>query len=181
MAAACGLVSVASFSILYVVAASQDPNYSFLENYLSDLGVGPGAWAFNIALMLSGVLVGVFSLVGMYRILGKSLPSRAGTSLLAVSGALLVNVGIFTEDYGDAHLVFSLAFFFTLLAALGMLTYAMYRTGALGKEGTVVSASAFGVGLALLVVGIGPFAETVAVLTALIWGSAIAVLMLLRA
>jgi hypothetical membrane protein len=101
--------------------------------------------------------------------------------MLAAAGVFLVNVGIFTEDYGDIHLAFSLAFFLTLLAALGFLAYALHVTKALGLTGTAVSVSAFVFGLLLLVMGIGPLAETLAVLTVLGWGSVVGVLMLLRA
>lgn len=176
----CGLLAVVSFSVLYAVAASQDPGYAFLENYLSDLGIGPGAWAFNSALMLSGALIVVFALAGLRPLLGRSLPARAGPALLAAAGALLVNVGIFTEDYGDTHLGFSLAFFLTLLGALGVLAYALNATGALGKAGTGATATAFVFGLVLLVAGIGPFTETLAVLTALAWGGTAAALLLMK-
>ena len=181
LGAVCGLLAIASFSALYLIAASNDPDYTFLENYLSDLGVGPWAWAFNSALMLSGALITLFSLLGLYPLLGHSLPARAGPALLAVAGVLLVNVGIFTEDSGDTHLAFSIAFFLTLLAALGVLAYALHATGALGRVGTAISVSAFAFGLALLAVGLGPFSETLAVLTALVWGTIIAVLMLAKA
>ncbi|MCU0860686.1 MAG: DUF998 domain-containing protein [Thermoplasmata archaeon] len=178
--AACGLLAVASFSALYAVAAAGDPGYAFLENYLSDLGVGPAAWAFNAALMLAGALIFAFAVLGVYPLLGTSLPSRAGSALLAVGGALLVNVGIFTEDYGDTHFAFSIAFFLTLLAALGMFAYAMHRTGALGLAGTAMSGSAFAFGLLLLAAGIGPFTETLAVLAAMAWGAAVSTMMLVR-
>lgn len=180
MGAVCGLMAIIVFSVLYSIAASQDPDYTFLENYLSDLGVGPWAWAFNTALVLSGTLILMFSLLGLYPLLGRSLPARAGSALLAAAGVLLANVGIFTEDSGDTHLMFSVAFFLTLLAALGVLAYVLYRTGALGRVGTGTSASAFVFGLVLLAVGLGPFSETLAVLTALVWGTVIAVLMLAK-
>lgn len=179
--AACGILSVVVFSVLYAIAATGDPGYAFLEDYLSDLGVGPAAWAFNSALLLSGALMLAFSLLGVYPLLGRALPSRAGVAMLAAAGVLLMNVGIFTEDSGDTHFAFSIAFFLTLLAALGVLAYAFHRTGALGGLGTAVSASAFAFGLVLLAVGLGPFSETLAVLSALVWGSVVSALMFLRA
>ena len=179
--AACVLLAVVVFSVLYVIAASQDPDYEFLENYLSDLGVGPAGWAFNSALMLSGALILIFAYAGLRPLLGVIFVSKAGSTMLAAAGVFLVNVGIFTEDYGDIHLAFSLAFFLTLLAALGFLAYALHVTKALGLTGTAASVSAFVFGLLLLVMGIGPLAETLAVLTALGWGSVVGILMLLRA
>ena len=181
LGAVCILLAVVVFSVLYFIAASQDPDYEFLESYLSDLGVGPAAWAFNSALMLSGALILMFAYFGLYPLLGGIFVSKAGSAMLAAAGIFLVNVGIFTEDYGDAHLAFSLAFFLTLLATLGVLAYALHGTKVLGLTGTAVSVSAFILGISLLVMGIGPFTETLAVLTALAWGSVLGVLMLLKA
>ena len=180
LGASCGLLSVVAFSVLYTIAATRDPGYAFLENYLSDLGVGPAAWAFNSALMTSGVLMVVFSVLGMFPLLGTSLPSRVATGLLAAAGVLLVNVGIFTEDYGDTHFAFSIAFFLTLLAALGATAYALHRTDALGLPGAAISVASFAFGLALLAAGIGPFTETLAVLAAMAWGAAASAMMLAR-
>lgn len=179
--AVCCIIAVVAFSMLYSYAATHDPDYVFLDSYLSDLGVGPAAWAFNSALMLAGALMFVFSLTGLYPLLGRATTSRAGSVLMALAGALLVNVGIFTEDFGDTHYGFSIAFFLALLAAIGVIAYAMYDTDALGNLGTAVSASAFTFGVVLLALGIGPFTETLAALTALAWGAVVAVLMLLRA
>lgn len=179
--AACGFLSVVTFSILYSVAAFQDPGYEFLENYLSDLGVGPAAWAFNSALILSGMLMVAFASLGMRPLLGASLVSRAGWFLLALSGVLLVNIGIFTENSGDIHFVFSVAFFITLLVTLGILAYAFYRSRSLGRTASALCGVAFAGGLVLLAIGLNPLAETLAVLTALVWGTLISVLMMAEA
>jgi len=168
--AVCILLAVAVFLILYLIAVSQDPGYEFLENYLSDLGVGPAAWAFNSALMLSGGLILLFSVFGLYPLLGGSISSRAGVALLAASGVLLVSVGIFTEDWGNTHFAVSIAFFLTFLLALGALACAFHLTGALGQLGTAVSAVAVAFGLLLLSMGVGPFTETLAVMAAMAWG-----------
>src|SRR5512136_550031 len=42
----CGIVAVVAFLALYVIAMSLDSTYVFGKNYLSDLGVSNGAWAF---------------------------------------------------------------------------------------------------------------------------------------
>jgi len=178
--AACILLAVAVFLILYLVAALQDPGYEFLEDYLSDLGVGPAAWVFNSALILTGALILVFAYVGSYPLLGDVLVSKVGSVILAVAGVLLMNIGVFTEDYGDLHLAFSLAFFLTLLVALGAFAYAMHVTKALGPAGTAASVSAFVFGLFLLAMGVGPLVETLAVLTAIAWGGVLGALMFLK-
>lgn len=177
--AVCGLLAVIAFSVLYSLAASRDPGYEFLDDYLSDLGVGPAAWAFNSALMLSGALIAVFAFLGLRPILGSPVPSRAGTASLGVSGLLLMNVGVFTEDSGDTHFAFSIAFFLVLLVALGLLAYAFWETEALGRTGWAVSGSAFSFGLLLLAIGLNPLTETLAVMAAVTWGGVVSVRMLL--
>lgn len=181
LGASCGLLAVVVFSVLYLTAVSQDPGYEFLEDYLSDLGVGPGAWAFNSALVLSGALLLLFAAIGLAPLLGSSVPSRVGSGLLGLAGVLLMNVGVFTEDYGDTHFAFSVSFFLVLLAALGVMTYALYETKALGVIGTGASVSSFVFGLLLLALGMNPFTETLAVMTILVWGGLLAALMLFRA
>jgi len=178
--AVCGLLSVALFSVLYCVAVSQDPGYEFLEDYLSDLGVGPGAWAFNSALVLSGALVIIFAYFGVAPLVGRSWPAREGPVLLGVAGILLAAVGIFNEDYGRTHFAFSVSFFLVLLVALGVISYALHDTGALGAIGTGATALTFASGLILLVMGLNPLTETVAVFMALAWGGLSALLMFVR-
>ncbi len=175
-----GVLAIITFCVLYPIAAYQDPNYRFLDDYLSDLGVGPGAWAFNSALIVTGSLLTVFAIFGVYQAIGIGIWSRLSSSALALSGAFLVCIGIFTEDFDEIHTFFSFAFFITLLITLGLMSIAMFRTKALGSIGTGVSISAFVAGAALIPLGANPFTETIAVLTILAWGSAITILMLLK-
>lgn len=159
------------FTLLYLIAMSQDPGYTFLENYLSDLGVGPGAWAFNSALMISGAMLSLFAVFGLSPALPDELVSRTGGALLALAGVFLVNVGIFTEDAGDTHLVLSYAFFITVFASFGVLTLAMYRDRRFGPVPLYVTGGLFLSGLAMiLTLGATPFTETCAVLMIMGWG-----------
>ncbi len=176
----CGVLAIVAFCVLYPIAAYLDPDYRFLDNYLSDLGVGPGAWAFNSALIVTGSLLAVFAIFGVYRAMGNGMWSKLGSAALAISGAFLVCIGIFTEDFDEVHTFFSFAFFITLLITLGLVSVAMFRTKALGSMGTGASITAFMAGAALIPLGANPFTETVAVLTILAWGSSITVLMNLK-
>ncbi len=159
------------FMLLYAIAASQDPEYTFLENYLSDLGVGPGAWAFNSALVISGAMLSLFAVFGLSAALPAGSVSRAGGALLALAGVFLVNVGIFTEDAGDTHLVLSYAFFITVFASFGVLTLAMHRDRRLGPVPLYVTGGLFLSGLVIILLfGADPFTETLAVLMVMGWG-----------
>jgi len=167
-----GLLSAAVFLFLYSVAAFSDPDYVFYEDYLSDLGVGPAAWAFNSAVMIAGVLMVVFSLLGLRGVLGSSCIDRASVALLSGAGALLFFIGVFTEDAGDVHLFFSLAFFLTLLIALGSLSVALYKANPLGTGGTAFTLVTFLFGVSIaLSMGANPRSETLAVLAAVAWGT----------
>lgn len=159
------------FMLLYVIAASQDPEYTFLENYLSDLGVGPGAWAFNSALMISGAMLSLFAVFGLSAALPAETVSRTGGALLALAGVFLANVGLFTEDAGDTHLFLSYAFFITTFISFGVLTLAMHRDRRLGPVPLYVTGGLFLSGLVMiLALGADPFTETVSVLMIMAWG-----------
>jgi len=174
-----GVIAVLCFVPLYLTAVSLDPNYVFFENYLSDLGVGPGAWAFNSGLILAGASILLFSYLGLRMSMPKDPSSLLGEILLALSGLLLFNIGVFTEDYGDLHTVISYSFFLVLLAAIGVLAIAFRRTKTLGAVGVATSSVSFLVGAVLVGMGGNPFTETCAVLVALAWGSIVSGALLL--
>ncbi len=177
---ACGLLSPLVFAVLYVIAISQDPNYAFYENYLSDLGVGPGAWAFNSGVMIAGTLAVVFAQLGLRKVFGRGVLYALSTGLLSLGGLFLFFIGVFTEDAGDVHLLFSIAFFLTMLVALGALSGAFQKSNVLGRFCTGVTLIAFLFGLALLPFGANPQTETLAVLAILAWSVAIASALLIR-
>lgn len=175
-----GLVAVLLFSVLYATAMSIDDQYVFYTNYLSDLGVGPGGWAFNSAVMLAGVFMVLFSVSGLRRALPHGFASGTAVALLALSGALLFNVGVFTEDSGGTHTAVSVAFFLVLLLSMGATTLAMYRSRPAGWTGLAVSAAAFAFGLSILPMGANPQSETLAVLAAMAWGAVTSALLLAK-
>lgn len=176
----CGLLAPVVFIFLYLIAVAEDTGYEFYEDYLSDLGVGSGAWAFNAAVMIAGALVIPFAQLGLRDLLGPGVSSLAGTSLLSLAGLMLFFVGVFTEDAGDVHLYFSLAFFFTLYISFAPLTAAYHRSKVLGRSGTIATLAVFVVGLALIPFGANPHTETVAVMAALVWSFVVSSALLLR-
>lgn len=175
-----GIIAPAIFLALYSVAMALDPNYTFGKNYLSDLGVGPGAWAFNSALIITGFLLVLFSIMGVRRLLGNQTVSRVATAFLVVDGALLICIGIFTEDFDPEHYIFSIAFFLTFLLTVFLMVVALWKTRVLGAFGYVFSAVILALGLILLPMGGDPFSETVAVFSIIVWGVGISAAALLR-
>lgn len=168
--ALCGLVAPLVFLTLYGTAVSLDPAYDFGEDYLSDLGVGPGAWAFNTAVIAAGILVLLFAAAGLNSSLGWKGLAGAGRILLALAGVALAGVGVFPEDAGRLHTGVSVAFFLLVFIALGVLFRPFWKTNAVGKAGTGVTGAGVLLGALLLAFDGSPLTETIAVLGIVVWG-----------
>jgi len=91
------------------------PSYSTSENYISDLGVGPSALVFNSSVFLLGVL----AVCGAYFI-QKAFSFKLFSILAAIAGIGAMGVGLFPEDAGMIHVVFSLITF--LFAGISAIT-----------------------------------------------------------
>ncbi len=89
-----------------IIAEALHPLYSTRQNYISDLGVGPSAIVFNTSMVLLGL-----SIIGSSYFIQKAFNIKLATVLLAVTGIGAVGVGIFTEDAGFLHVIFSLITF----------------------------------------------------------------------
>ncbi len=89
-----------------ILAEALYPDYSTSQNYISDLGVGPSALIFNSSVFILGLLV----VAGSYFI-QKAFSTRLFTIPLAITGIGAMGVGIFTEDAGTLHVIFSLITF----------------------------------------------------------------------
>jgi len=167
-----------AFLVLYMIAMSLDSTYVFGKNYLSDLGVSNGAWAFNAALILAGVLIIPFSVLGLGQALGDTIWAVISKVMLVISALFLVSVGVFTEDAGDIHGVVSYGFFLTMLVAFVFVALALHDTQYLGQSGYGFTLLVFVFGLILLPMGGDPLSETVAVLGIIVWGLVMASILL---
>ena len=169
---ACAPVACLVFVSLYLVAISRDPEYVLFESYISDLGVSPGAWAFNTGAVVAGALLVAFALGGFDAYLCDNRVMKSGSALMALSGAFLASVGIFTEDAGDTHLAVSYAFFASAYMSLAIMGVGRLMATRNPRDRFVlVSLSVFVIGVASVVVsGPDPSAETVAVFAMIAWG-----------
>lgn len=168
--ALCGFAAISLFVAFYSIAMIMDSEYVFMENYLSDLGVREGAWAFNSGVIIAGALFIALDLLAVAPAVGLDRAGTVSVGLLVLSGAFLISIGVFTEDAGDLHGIVSYGFFLTMIVALGVLSFSLYRTRALGRPALVATIAAFVFGLALLPFGGTPAVETLAVLAILAWG-----------
>ena len=97
-----------------IIAEALYPGYSTSENYISDLGVGPSSLIFNSSLFLLGAL----TVCGAY-LIQRASDFRLFSILAAITGIGAMGVGLFTEDAGVVHAVFSfITFLFAGLSAI---------------------------------------------------------------
>ena len=97
-----------------IIAEAVYPGYSTSENYISDLGVGPSSLIFNSSVFLLGVLA-----VGSAYFIQRASNFRLFSVLAAITGIGAMGVGLFTEDAGAIHVIFSLiTFLFGGLSAI---------------------------------------------------------------
>ena len=169
-----------AFLVLYMIAMSLDSTYVFGKNYLSDLGVSKGAWAFNAALILTGLFLMPFSVLGLGPALGDTMWAMISKIMLVIAALFLVSIGVFTEDAGDIHLVVSYGFFLTMLAAFVFVAQALYKSNYLGKLGSGTTLLVFVFGVTLLPMGGDPLSETVAVLGIIVWGLVMGCLLMVK-
>jgi len=107
-------IGAAQFILCLIVAESLYPNYSISENYISDLGVGPSAYIFNSSVFL----LGLAAVLSAYY-LRCAVSQKMFKIFLWLCGIGAMGVGLFTENFGIIHTVFSLlAFLFGALSAV---------------------------------------------------------------
>ncbi|MEM5834310.1 MAG: DUF998 domain-containing protein [Candidatus Aenigmatarchaeota archaeon] len=107
-------VASAQFIIALKIAEALYPNYNVSSNYISDLGVGPSAFIFNSSVFLLGFL----ALISAYFLLIEK-ERKDFLFCLVLAGIGAMGVGIFTEDFGLLHTIFSfITFFFGALASI---------------------------------------------------------------
>jgi hypothetical membrane protein len=176
----CGLGAVVAFLVLYMIAMSLDSTYVFGKNYLSDLGVSNGAWAFNAALIVTGLLLMPFSVLGLGPAFGDTMWAMISKIMLVIAALFLVSIGLFTEDAGDIHGVVSYSFFLTMLVAFVFVAQALHKSKYLGKSGYGSTLLVFVFGAGLLPMGGNPLSETLAVLGIIVWGLVMGCLLMLK-
>jgi hypothetical membrane protein len=138
---ACGILTpIIAFALIFLSIGSA-PEFSWVDNALSDLGVMPGVTSalFNYGLIVSGVLGFIFA-ISLFRVmrLFEIFSSDGKPHLLfykGLSGALffslaclaLIAIGIFPESVKFVHTFVSVAFFVSLIIALGRLGISFWQ------------------------------------------------------
>ena len=124
--AACGIIApVLAFSCILVAVASY-PEFSWVDNALSDLGVISGVTGsvFNFGLTVSGVFILCFAVFGLFKYFGDSWIGKCGALAFAATALALIGIGIANENIRPFHYLFSVAFFVLLPISLFIITAA---------------------------------------------------------
>lgn len=167
MGAVCGILAPIIFLIFYLTAWSLSPWYDFGGDYLSDLGVGEGAWAYNTGVVIAGLLAAPFA-IAIWKILPSSWLAKLGSIFCAAAGISLMGVGIVTE-HQEGHLEISIAFFFLALLFGSFLALPLIRFPKTSFVGYLVTLTLIVTVVAVAILGFNPLSETIAVIEILIW------------
>ncbi len=148
-----GVIAVAVWIVLYLVAALSTPGYTITGNRLSDLGnpSQPAPWAFNSACILAGLFFLPFAWglgAGMQKWM-----RLVGSALLSLAAAFLILLGVFHEGSPyDLHFVFSALFFILFTMAISHYAMGMWQNPRYGKVSGALSVLASGLGLFFVLV-----------------------------
>lgn len=118
------ITPVVAFVCIFLAIASY-PQFSWVENALSDLGVKPGLTAplFNYGLIVSGFLALVFA-TGLFKFLRQRILGKIGVFIFILGTLALIAIGIFPENISPTHYYVSVAFFVFLPVSMLVLVAA---------------------------------------------------------
>jgi len=107
-----GIVTPVVTLTFVISAIASYPQFSWVENALSDLGVKPGLTAplFNYGLVVSGFLALVFAL-GLFIFFRRRILGRIGVPIFILAALAFVAIGVFPENVSPRHYYVSVAFF----------------------------------------------------------------------
>jgi hypothetical membrane protein len=130
MTGTCGfLAPVLAVAFIFSAVASH-PQFSWVDNALSDLGVVSGVTAvlFNFGLIIGGVLCFVFA-TGLFVFFGERALGRIGACVLVLASLALVAIGVFPESVRFVHYFVSVAFFVLLPLSMLFIVGAFWLKG----------------------------------------------------
>jgi hypothetical membrane protein len=120
-----GLLTPVSALLFIGLAIASYPEFSWVDNALSDLGVVAGVTSilFNFGLFVSGLFSLVFSLC-LFKFLDEHVVGKVGAAFFVLASLALEGIGGFPENVRPFHFVFSVAFF--VLVPIALLVIAGY-------------------------------------------------------
>ena len=154
------------FTVFWMLAEALYPNYSIMNNYISDLGTNcsagagacyvPPAWLmFNVSQAVFGILI----VLGAYY-LQLAYEYKPATVMIAIAGAALIGVGVFNESWDPWHSLFSLITF--LFAGLSAIVTFRLQRPPMSYLSALLGAISL-VALLLYIPGTGSFGSTIGI------------------
>lgn len=164
-----GIAMAFFFAMVWIVAASNDPNWSLGVNTLSDMGISDvqlTADLFMYGCMIAGALAFVFGLGKAYN---EANASRASGIMVAFAGVFLILVGLYNKDYGNGnlHQTVAMLFFFFLTVAAALSVFGDWAEGK--RVNAVISATLIVIVIGAAVGNTIAYVEAVAVICGLLW------------
>jgi len=160
--------------MMWLAAIASTPGYKVFEQWVSDLGVGGGAAYFNGGVIVAGTLTIPFA-VTLALVLRPSRLGIVGSAFLILAAVFLIGVGVFTEDAGNLHWIVSVSFFLSVLLALTLLAWPLYRSPAMAPWIGLLTAVLVAVGVLMAaILSSGPLTETTVVLMITAWSIIVA-------
>ncbi len=100
--------------------------FSMWYMFISELGIGPSAYMFNVGLILAGILaLPVFpGILGLFK---GSILAKMGVVLGVIASVALIGVGLAPMVMSPLHGSFSMVFFICVGLAIVLLSFEMYR------------------------------------------------------
>ena len=165
----CGALALLVLLVMYLLAVSSDADYGLWDNYLSELGVGPGADYFNGGIICACSLGAVFALFGLRPALTPSISREVGVGLFLLACAFGILAGVYTMNDFEAHGIATWGTFVSLWTSLIFISYALHIDDPLGRRMTELSQSLVVAGVLLVVFGSNPLGEVLIVVLLGIW------------
>lgn len=126
-----GFLSPITAVIFISLAIASYPEFSWINNALSDLGVVEGITStlFTVGLCGAGIFGFLFAILGLYSFAEKSILGKVGSGFFAAATIALVLIGVFNESFRPTHYLVSVAFFVLAPIAGFIWTCVFWRDG----------------------------------------------------
>jgi len=155
--------------------------YSWTTQWISDLGVGPSSFIFNVGLMITGVICLPFFPTTL-KPLGYTRSAKIGAVIGIAAGAALIGIGAFPENAGFYHGLFSILFWSLVAVSAGVLSYSMRSSSFFSKTMQYIGYFEWAAGwtLGVLTALYGAIPEWFMLLTLVIWVYALGIEMVIK-
>jgi hypothetical membrane protein len=155
--------------------------YSWTRQAISDLGVGPTSFMFNVGLIITGILYLPF-LPTILKPLGYTRTAKIGMITGWIACFSLIGIGVFSEVASFYHNLFSILFWMLIALTAGILSFAMrsssFFSKAMQRIGYFEWAAGWTLGVLTLLYGAIP--EWLMLLTLTIWIYALSIEMIVK-